>query len=168
MCRNCIKMIYKTYYFIEKCISSQRVLKQILLRESKMIESEKIQESIEVESKATDAKKESKSNIEDSTNDISTAGQWDDLPLESDNDTEVDDHAEIESKVSETEETTADTNLLSKINTIKEQISKIRNKNKVKLRQMAKAQLVDYKHLPKSNKRPYVFRKGKSIFSFTS
>lgn len=158
--------MYQTYHFMSKCKRSERVLKNILLKESvrdKVTISNPeliVKENEHLQDKDVDADHKVDNNIADGNNHYTE----DFLDNDDDNCSDVDDPAEIKSETSniedQTDDISPDTDILSKIQSIKNQISKIRVKNKVRLRQMAKAQLVDYNELPKSNKRPYIFRKG--------
>ncbi|CAG9760624.1 unnamed protein product [Ceutorhynchus assimilis] len=159
MCKNCIKLMYKTHDFLNKCKSSDKILKKILLRESGKKEMVKKQSSSFKTQSANQIKTEPINNT------LTSSIEENDIKKNSDVDTDSDigDMAELESKLSEsdkTPQTKNDSDLLTEISTMKEEISNIRVKNIARLRQMAKAQLVNSNELPKNNKRTYVLRKG--------
>ncbi|XP_019764140.1 gastrula zinc finger protein XlCGF57.1 isoform X1 [Dendroctonus ponderosae] len=159
MCRTCIKTSYRIYHFIRKCQNSQKVLNSILLRDQ-------WQKSQRIKPEVSDTGKE---DVKEKAPEV--------LPdplVSSDNDSNLDETECNSVSSNDTEEKEEATErsanpqkkILNRITSIKEQISKIRVKNRVKLKKMAKSKLLNSQGISIKPKR-YVFRKGPPYICIT-
>lgn len=150
MCRVCIKTSYRIYHFFRKCQNSQKVLNSILLRDQ-------WQKNEAIKPELSETFKEE---VKEKPPEVS------DPLVSSDNDSNLDEtecNSVSSNDTEEKEEGKKSANprkkILNRITSIKAQISKIRVKNRVKLKKLAKSKLIDSQEISIKPKR-YVFRKG--------
>ncbi|XP_066248065.1 oocyte zinc finger protein XlCOF6-like [Euwallacea similis] len=159
MCKDCIKMLYGIYNFIQMCKDSEKNLNLILLSETSENNCVKSESHCDIYKNAelNEIKSDSpKAELDYNAEIKGEEGQIKEDRLQSvGTDSDIDGLTPIESKVSSDEE--------NKCQPVEKKgyLSKIKVKNKARLKRIAKAQLVNVTSGARGRKkRDYVFRKG--------
>ncbi|XP_030760395.1 zinc finger protein OZF-like [Sitophilus oryzae] len=154
MCKCCIQHMYTTYHFLFKCKKSENTLQEIIQQE---IQNEPNKEILDIKASEMGIGENTydKTGVLTSDNDID-----DKYSVHNDNLSDFNDPEELKSDLCDVSEKNRNTIDSSGPTKTKKAIKHVDVENKVKLRKRAKAQLITYSNLVKSNKRSYVFRKG--------